>query len=140
MAERTVLYTEDSARRINNVVRLVEGPDGVKNQIPLKRGIMHFELVEDAGTTSNDYVLAKISTVDGVDELIASAKVYHLNGELDSQLTGFEGQCVPFGEDFYVIAGIQNAIIDLRLSGNNLQYTKDGTTWVTWHAAGECPS
>lgn len=30
-----------------------------------------------------------------------------------------------------------NAITDLRLSGNNLQYLKDGT-WTTWHTAETC--
>jgi len=34
---------------------------------------------------------------------------------------------------------VEDAIIDLRLSGNNLQYTKDGVNWVTWHTATECP-
>lgn len=32
-----------------------------------------------------------------------------------------------------------DAIIDLRLNGNDLQYTKDGTTWTTWHTADTCP-
>lgn len=31
-----------------------------------------------------------------------------------------------------------DAIIDLRLNGNDLQYTKDGVNWVTWHTATEC--
>lgn len=31
------------------------------------------------------------------------------------------------------------AIIDLRLSGTELQYTTDGTTWTTWHNAAACP-
>ena len=31
-------------------------------------------------------------------------------------------------------------IIDIRISGANLQYTKDGTNWTTWHTAGTaCP-
>lgn len=29
-------------------------------------------------------------------------------------------------------------IIDLRLSGNDLQYTFDGTTWTTWTTATTC--
>ncbi len=32
----------------------------------------------------------------------------------------------------------QEAIIDLRLSGNNLQYTTDGTNWTTWHTGTTC--
>jgi len=30
-------------------------------------------------------------------------------------------------------------IVDLRLSGNDLQYTYDGTNWNTWHTATTCP-
>lgn len=30
-------------------------------------------------------------------------------------------------------------IVDLRLSGNDLQYTYDGTNWSTWHTASTCP-
>ena len=32
-----------------------------------------------------------------------------------------------------------DAIIDLRLSGTALQYTKDGTNWTTWHTGTTCP-
>jgi hypothetical protein len=32
------------------------------------------------------------------------------------------------------------AIIDIRVSGADLQYTRDGFTWITWHTAGVvCP-
>lgn len=31
-----------------------------------------------------------------------------------------------------------SGIIDLRLSGNDLQYTFDGSTWITWHTGGPC--
>ena len=34
---------------------------------------------------------------------------------------------------------INPGIINLRLSGSNLQSTYDGTTWATWHTATECP-
>lgn len=34
-----------------------------------------------------------------------------------------------------------NAIIDIRVSGLNFQYTKDGTNWTTWHTGEEdCPA
>jgi hypothetical protein len=33
-----------------------------------------------------------------------------------------------------------DAIIDIRVSGADLQYTKDGFNWITWHTAGVvCP-
>jgi len=39
-----------------------------------------------------------------------------------------------------LIGAASSGIIDIRVSGNLLQYTFDGTTWVTWHTAGtECP-
>jgi hypothetical protein len=31
-------------------------------------------------------------------------------------------------------------ILDIRVSGTTLQYTKDGTNWVTWHTGTECPT
>ena len=35
---------------------------------------------------------------------------------------------------------VEPAIVDLRLSGSTLQYTLDGTNWVTWHTGDtECP-
>lgn len=49
--------------------------------------------------------------------------------------------------NYYIIAlqaggglvALLPGIIDLRLSGNDLQYTYDGTNWNTWHTATTCP-
>ena len=35
--------------------------------------------------------------------------------------------------------GVEPAIVGLRISSTNLQYTVDGTTWVTWATATTCP-
>lgn len=48
----------------------------------------------------------------------------------------------PGGSDTLcaVLLGVGSAgIIDLRLDGNNLQYTLDGSSWTTWHTGGPCP-
>ena len=39
--------------------------------------------------------------------------------------------------DFYIAQ--HPGIINLRLSGSNLQYTLDGTTWTTWTTGTTCP-
>lgn len=40
---------------------------------------------------------------------------------------------------FRVASNVGSGIIDLRLSGNDLQYTFDGSNWTTWHTADTCP-
>lgn len=40
-------------------------------------------------------------------------------------------------DDVLKVKGLQ--ITDLRLSGNNLQLTFNGTDWHTWHTASTCP-
>ena len=35
--------------------------------------------------------------------------------------------------------GVEPAIVGLRLNTGNLQYTVDGTTWVTWETTTACP-
>ena len=55
------------------------------------------------------------------------------------QLVGLIGMADVEFEELKPPARNSNAIIDLRLNGNDLQYTKDGVNWVTWHTATECP-
>jgi hypothetical protein len=51
--------------------------------------------------------------------------------------TNSAGLCVFQDGKYYVIG--PRGIINIRLSGSELQYTHDGITWTTWHTATTCP-
>jgi hypothetical protein len=86
--------------------------------------------------------LVKVGSGGSAGELYGTPNASY---ELEPGNTGpvyIPGGTAAAGVKLGVVAGravASDAIIDLRVSGNLLQYTKNGSTWTTWHTGTNCP-
>lgn len=81
-------------------------------------------------------------TIDGWVTAGWSETVKNISDTMDIVASAGSPKYIPANIDrdgtwFFANLG-EPGIIDIRLSGLALQYTKDGTTWTTWHTGEEC--
>jgi hypothetical protein len=111
------------SRRSGSDVRVIQSPGG---GIPARSGTTVGSATcavhKIVGSTITDNTSTIV--VKNIDLVAIPAGMYLL--AVKESITGFYIAQHP-------------GIINLRLSGNNLQYTFDGTTWTTWHTGTTCP-